>query len=183
MTLHYFSNSLNVVSIVLTFFPFFYFLLFRQEVAHHVLFEQFGFPENTAANSRYIEMLCDALAAYFGAHPRGANLSQQDIEEFLDSAYLTGDCKFDDPSHHGTPKQRKAAAMFAIDLVQQIKAEGNTRREGHRIIPTAEFMYVCCKRVFIGIFIFYFLFEYYGLSCRNVSSFAYSNSNVFTWQC
>jgi hypothetical protein len=75
--------------------------------------------------------MADAFGAYFDAHSRGASFQTQRIVDVYRGSYIIGDCVFDDPSHHGTPNQREAAARWGAGLAQAAKKQG-------KILPSAE---------------------------------------------
>lgn len=88
------------------------------EVAHNVQaagggYE--GFP-GTPAATRRMELMADALAAYYPAHPRGPSMQAKRIAEASVAAHSVGDCFFEDPDHHGTPNQRKRAALWGASM-------------------------------------------------------------------
>lgn len=68
-----------------------------------------GEPEET----RYTELMADAMSAYALAHPRGLGLDERRVDHFVAVAYAIGDCAFDAGGHHGTPNQRARAAQWA----------------------------------------------------------------------
>ncbi|KAL7473165.1 hypothetical protein ACHAXS_013563 [Conticribra weissflogii] len=93
------------------------------EFGHHVQFEMdmkissqyvgiYGYEDD----SRRREMMADAIAAYFLAHDRGGDMTKEEIEEFVETSYATGDCSVMDEDHHGTPEQRKCAAAWGASL-------------------------------------------------------------------
>lgn len=73
--------------------------------------------EQTPENNRHLELLSDAMASYFAAHPRGLSMQNKRVEQFVTIAASAGGCDFDNPSHHGTPDQRGRAAAWATSLV------------------------------------------------------------------
>lgn len=85
-------------------------------------------PEET----RYLELMADAMAAYFSAHPRGLSLQNKRVAAFAEVAYSVGDCAFDSPGHHGTHDQRARTALWAADLAQSARPKS-------RILTYAEF--------------------------------------------
>jgi len=96
------------------------------EYAHHV---QFGnelpeFNKSYPETGRYIELLADALGAYYGHHPRGATFQNQRVLDVTEAADGVGDCVFSSPGHHGTPNQRARAVQFATDLIDKNRAKG-----------------------------------------------------------
>jgi hypothetical protein len=105
--------------------------LFAHEFGHHIQFENgyLGDAGATAGSApeqaRYIELMADALGAYFLTHKRGAAMNQKRVEQFLRVYYQTGDCGFDSDGHHGTPNQRMAAARFGFRLADQAQKQGH----------------------------------------------------------
>eukprot|EP00977_Amphora_coffeiformis_P012940 scaffold3296_cov171-Amphora_coffeaeformis.AAC.3 len=71
-------------------------------------------PEGT----RYIELMADVFAAYFGAHIKGATYQTKRVVETVRDLFDFGDCTFSSPGHHGTPNQRAAAATLGINLAK-----------------------------------------------------------------
>jgi hypothetical protein len=105
--------------------------LFAHEFGHHIQFEN-GYladPYATAGSApeqaRYIELMADAMGAYFLTHKRGAAMNQKRVEQFLQVYYQTGDCGFASDTHHGTPNQRMAAARLGFRLADQAQKQGH----------------------------------------------------------
>lgn len=104
--------------------------IFAHEYAHQVQFENgydndldpsISAPEQT----RYAELMADAMSAYFLTHARGSALNQKRVEQFLEVFYQIGDCAFTDPGHHGTPNQRLAAARFGFKVADEFQKQGH----------------------------------------------------------
>ncbi|WP_232550105.1 hypothetical protein [Propioniciclava soli] len=89
-----------------------------------------GEPEET----RYLELMADATAAYYSAHPAGLDLREQRVEQFVAVARTVGDCAFDSGGHHGTPNQRARAAQWAATVSDAARPAG-------RVLTFAEFRY------------------------------------------
>jgi hypothetical protein len=109
--------------------------IFFHEFGHMVQFAAFGpifFEERTPELARYVELMADALGAYFGHHPRGASFQTKRIVQIAQAMASVGDCEFDSYGHHGTPNQRAKAVYFATDLIDNSKAKG-------QILKAAEF--------------------------------------------
>jgi hypothetical protein len=89
--------------------------VFFHEYAHHIQFakELPQLNEWTVDATRYIELMADAFAAYFGRHTLGAAIPLASMADFVKAAYGIGDCYVDSVGHHGTPNQRAAAVAFA----------------------------------------------------------------------
>jgi hypothetical protein len=102
------------------------------EFAHHVQFELNLFettlegPEAT----RRTELMADAMGTYFVTHKRGLALNARRVLEAEKSFYEIGDCAFDNPGHHGTPKQRERASAWGAELAR------SQQKQGH-ILPAA----------------------------------------------
>lgn len=96
------------------------------EFAHHVQYElglladYGGSPEET----RRIELMADALGAYYCAHARGATFQAKRIAQGYAAAYAVGDCAFANPGHHGTPNQRDAATRWGAGVATSAKKQG-----------------------------------------------------------
>jgi len=103
---------------------------FREGGPEYVLFHEFGHQvqyrnrvfddppfDNDPENTRRYELMADALAAYYGHHPKGATFQNKRVEAMSMSAFAVGDCYYESPGHHGTPNQRAKAVKFATDLV------------------------------------------------------------------
>jgi hypothetical protein len=118
--------------------------IFAHEYAHQVQFENNYFDDlpasaSPAQQTRYTELMADAMAAYFLTHSRGASLNQKRVEQFLEVFYDIGDCAFTDPGHHGTPSQRLAAARFGFTIADQAQKQGHilTAAEFHALFAAA----------------------------------------------
>jgi hypothetical protein len=104
--------------------------IFAHEFAHQIQFENEYFedlgPEvSPAEETRYTELMADAMAAYYLTHKRGGTLNAKRVAQFLQVFYQIGDCAFDDPGHHGTPNQRLAAAQFGFRLADEAQKQGH----------------------------------------------------------
>jgi hypothetical protein len=105
--------------------------IFAHEFAHHIQYEN-GYFDDEIANSgsaaeqtRYTELMADAMSAYFLTHKRGAAMNRKRVEQFLEAFYQIGDCGFTSPGHHGTPNQRMAAAQFGFDVADAAQKQGH----------------------------------------------------------
>lgn len=111
--------------------------IFTHEFGHHVQFglnlTEINLVQQTPESTRYLELMADAYAAYFTHHPRGASFQTKRIMEVSQAAFGGGDCDFDFPGHHGTPKQRAKAVQFAVDLIDKVKGGKG------KILKAAEF--------------------------------------------
>ncbi len=112
--------------------------ILAHEYAHHIQYKlgvlskgwKFG-EELIPKTARRIELMCDAYAAYYLSHPRGANMQGENVQRFLEVFFNIGDCDFNVNSHHGTPAQRKAAAEWGYNLATDAQQRG-------RILPALE---------------------------------------------
>ncbi|GAA5144015.1 hypothetical protein GCM10023340_10790 [Nocardioides marinquilinus] len=84
------------------------------EMAHHVQYEDDLFdtdlegPEAT----RRTELMADGFGTYFVTHKKGLAAKPNLVLETQQAFYTVGDCAFDNPGHHGTPNQRRAASAW-----------------------------------------------------------------------
>ncbi|HEX2166610.1 MAG TPA: hypothetical protein VHG09_05170 [Longimicrobiales bacterium] len=105
--------------------------VFAHEFAHQVQFhngynvDDFSSELVGAEKTRYMELMADAMAAYFLTHKRGATMNQKRVEQFLEAFYQIGDCSFSHPGHHGTPNQRMAAAQWGFALADEAHKQGH----------------------------------------------------------
>lgn len=92
------------------------------EFAHHVQFEigAFDSPLPPPEATRRTELMADGFAAYYATHARGATLRTKRVMDVVQSAFVVGDCAFDNPGHHGTPNQREAAAQWGLGLADDL---------------------------------------------------------------
>lgn len=109
--------------------------ILAHEFGHHIQYE-LGILKTgmklTPKTSRRIELMDDAYAAYFLAHPQGAAMQLNDLQHVAEVFFNTGDCSFTIDSHHGTPTQRKAATEWGYHLAI------NAQNRDH-ILPGREF--------------------------------------------
>ena len=114
--------------------------VYAHEFAHHIQFENGYFNDpipgsatpDAAEQTRYTELMADAMSAYFLTHKRGAAANRHRVEQFLQVFFQIGDCAFTNPGHHGTPLQRMAAAQFGFQVADE------ARKQGH-ILTSEEF--------------------------------------------
>jgi len=94
----------------------------------HTLQVQKGIPmtpfNTTAKNSRYSELMGDAIAAYYLVHTRGERLNDEDVKDMIETAFSVGDCAVNSDGHHGTPAQRACAAIWGAS--QSFADDSNT---------------------------------------------------------
>jgi hypothetical protein len=102
--------------------------IFAHEFAHQIQYENEYFEDlgNVSApeETRYTELMADAMAAYYLTHKRGGTLNAKRVAQFLQVFYQIGDCQFTNPGHHGTPNQRLAAAQFGFRLADEAQKQG-----------------------------------------------------------
>ncbi len=86
------------------------------EMAHHAQFEADLFESDLtgAEATRRTELMADSFSSYFATHKKGLGLRANQLLLVQDSFYDVGDCAFDNPGHHGTPNQRRAASSWGI---------------------------------------------------------------------
>lgn len=93
--------------------------ILAHELGHHLQYE-LGILKTgmklVPKTSRRIELMADAYAAYFLAHPQGAGMSLTNLQQVAEVFFNTGDCDFAVDSHHGTPAQRKAATEWGYKM-------------------------------------------------------------------
>jgi hypothetical protein len=119
--------------------------IYAHEFGHHIQFENdyFDDPLATAGDppeqTRYTELMADAMGAYYLTHKRGAAMNRKRVEQFLEVYFQVGDCAFDNPGHHGTPNQRMAAAQFGFDVADQAQKQGHilTSEQFHDLFVAA----------------------------------------------
>jgi hypothetical protein len=66
-------------------------------------------------NANY-ELLADALASYFLAHPQGARFNGSSIQSWVAVAYAFGGCNSTKETFHGTPRQRSCVSTWGAKL-------------------------------------------------------------------
>jgi hypothetical protein len=108
--------------------------IYAHEFAHHIQFENDIFddpvpggtpPISPAEETRFTELMADAMAAYYLTHKRGLAMNKHRVAAFLDVFFQIGDCAFDNPGHHGTPLQRMRAAQFGFAVADQARKQGH----------------------------------------------------------
>ena len=113
--------------------------IFAHEFAHQIQYENEYFDDlgdvSAPEETRYSELMADAMAAYYLTHKRGGTLNQKRVEQFLEVFYQIGDCGFTSSGHHGTPNQRMAAAEFGFRLADEAQKQGQilTSEEFHEL--------------------------------------------------
>jgi hypothetical protein len=120
--------------------------VYAHEFAHHIQYENEYIDEpvpggstTAAEETRYTELMADAMAAYYLTHKRGATMNRKRVEQFLQVFFQIGDCAFTNPGHHGTPNQRMAAARFGFDVADQAQKQGHilTSQQFHELFVEA----------------------------------------------
>lgn len=107
-------------------------VVLAHEYAHHVQMEIGMITPDTMASStpegtRRTELHADASAAYFASHPKGLSMQTKRILAFGKVFYGIGDCQFASTGHHGTPKQRHAAAMWGVQVQESTRPKSRIR--------------------------------------------------------
>ena len=69
--------------------------------------------------------MADAYSAYYLSHARGASMQWKRVKQFLAVFFNLGDCSIEDNGHHGTPRQRMAAAEWGYSVAN------NAQKQGH----------------------------------------------------
>jgi len=118
--------------------------IYAHEFGHHIQFERDLVGINATLNEsnpfddREIELLADAFAGYFLAHPKGGNFNTSMVHELLQDAFLSGDCSFnatENTGSHGTPNQRERAVMFGAKKATTFKSTKKVR--GSKVNPVS----------------------------------------------
>jgi hypothetical protein len=111
--------------------------IFAHEYAHQIQYEKNYFADVATLDgpeqTRYTELMADAMSAYFLTHARGEALNKFRVQQFLEVFYQIGDCAFDNDGHHGTPYQRLRAAQLGFNIADQYQQQGHilTSQEFH----------------------------------------------------
>ena len=119
--------------------------VYAHEFAHHIQFDNGYFDDPYASEgdapeqTRYTELMADAMSAYYLTHKRGAAMNKHRVAAFLEVFFEIGDCAFTNPGHHGTPNQRMAAAQWGFDLADQARKQGHilTSEQVHALFVAA----------------------------------------------
>jgi len=118
--------------------------IYAHEFGHHIQFERDLVGINATLNEsnpfddREIELLADAFAGYFLAHPKGGNFNTSMVHELLQDAFVIGDCVFnatENTGSHGTPNQRERAVMFGAKKATTFKSTKKVR--GSKVNPVS----------------------------------------------
>jgi hypothetical protein len=84
----------------------------------------------TAEVTRQMELEADFFSAYFLTHKHGGTYNWKKVAEFSELFFNIGDCDFTNTGHHGTPRQRLAAAALGYITALQ------TTPKGHILTPS-----------------------------------------------
>jgi hypothetical protein len=96
------------------------------EFGHHIQFQLKVFGNEISPEAtRRTELMADSYAGYYLSHARGATMQWKRVKQFLQVFFNIGDCGINDLEHHGTPKQRMAAAQWAYNIAN------NAQKQGH----------------------------------------------------
>jgi hypothetical protein len=87
------------------------------EWGHQVQFDG-GWMNSDAPTAEPIELEADAFSGYYMALGPD-NFSWGSISDYFSAVFSTGDYDFNNPSHHGTPAQRLAAAQIGFQTAVQ----------------------------------------------------------------
>jgi len=79
---------------------------------------------NLSEKTKFSELEADFAASYFLSHKRGATYNWKRIEEYFLLSFNVGDCFIQSNNHHGTPKQRLAAAKLGYQLTASAQKKG-----------------------------------------------------------
>jgi len=110
--------------------------IYAHEFGHHIQFERDLLGINATLiqsnpfDVREIELMADAFAGYFLAHPKGGNFNTSMVHELLQDAFVIGDCVFnatENTGSHGTPNQRERAVMFGAKKATTFKSTKKMR--------------------------------------------------------
>lgn len=106
------------------------------EWGHQIQFDN-GWFTSSEPTSRPIELEADAFSGYYMA--LGENYSWQSIAAYLDAVASKGDYNFTDPSHHGTPQERLAAAQLGFQTAVQSTQTGTalSYADLHQVFSTS----------------------------------------------
>ncbi len=89
------------------------------EWAHQIQFG-YGWFTSNEPTARPIELEADAFSGYYMA--LGESYAWTSVDDYFSALASLGDYNFNDPSHHGTPQERLAAAQLGFQTaIQQIE--------------------------------------------------------------
>jgi hypothetical protein len=69
--------------------------------------------------------MADTFGTYFATHARGLALNAKRVLQAQQAFFAVGDCAFDNPAHHGTPRQREQATIWAANLANSARPQGH----------------------------------------------------------
>lgn len=100
--------------------------ILAHEFGHHVQYQDDVFASTLTGPeaSRRTELMADALGSYFAVHSRGLALNAKRVAEVVENFAMVGDCGFTSLQHHGTPQQRRRAAIWGADLAATALQQG-----------------------------------------------------------
>ena len=106
------------------------------EWGHQVQFDN-GWSASSEPTSRPIELEADAFSGFYMA--LGESYSWTSIDDYFSAIASEGDYNFTDPSHHGTPQERLAAAQLGFETaIESIQTQTPlTYPDLHQIFSTA----------------------------------------------
>jgi len=121
--------------------------LYAHEFGHHIQFERDLLGINATLNEsnpfdlRELELMTDAFAGYYLAHPKGGNFKKGMVHQLWKEAFVIGDCEFnatENTNSHGTPNQRKRAIMFGTTTAKTFKSK--TKARGSKLISISSIL-------------------------------------------
>ncbi len=98
--------------------------ILAHEYGHQVQFQLGMFGDGTPEGTRRLELMADALSAYYLSHIRGEFMRWSRYKKFLQVFFNIGDCGTASPGHHGTPNQRMAAAEWGYEVAKSAERQG-----------------------------------------------------------
>jgi len=121
--------------------------VYAHEFGHHIQFERDLLGINATLNEsnpfdlRELELMTDAFAGYYLAHPKGGNFKKGMVHQLWKEAFVIGDCEFnatENTNSHGTPNQRKRAIMFGTTTAKTFKSK--TKARGSKLISISSIL-------------------------------------------
>jgi len=121
--------------------------IYAHEFGHHIQFERDLLGINATLNEsnpfdlRELELMTDAFAGYYLAHPKGGNFKKGMVHQLWKEAFVIGDCEFnatENTNSHGTPNQRKRAIMFGTTTAKTFKSK--TKARGSKLISISSIL-------------------------------------------